>query len=131
MLPKGFQCRGRKINNCIGENFVFGSGCMLNQTPAIQLDKPALQQLYAYWDDKRAGRPYPTREDIDPLELKFILGCLLLLDVERKPGLRFRYRLFGSEIAHQQGLDMRSEEHTSELQSLMRISYAVFCLKKK
>src|SRR3546814_4366272 len=28
-------------------------------------------------------------------------------------------------------LDHRSEEHTSELQSLMRISYAVFCLKKK
>src|SRR3546814_4121431 len=28
-------------------------------------------------------------------------------------------------------LDFRSEEHTSELQSLMRISYAVFCLKKK
>src|SRR3546814_10119455 len=27
--------------------------------------------------------------------------------------------------------DFRSEEHTSELQSLMRISYAVFCLKKK
>src|SRR3546814_1896504 len=27
--------------------------------------------------------------------------------------------------------DTRSEEHTSELQSLMRISYAVFCLKKK
>src|SRR3546814_2533722 len=29
------------------------------------------------------------------------------------------------------GLRTRSEEHTSELQSLMRISYAVFCLKKK
>src|SRR3546814_7668925 len=28
-------------------------------------------------------------------------------------------------------VDERSEEHTSELQSLMRISYAVFCLKKK
>src|SRR3546814_7419695 len=28
-------------------------------------------------------------------------------------------------------VDPRSEEHTSELQSLMRISYAVFCLKKK
>src|SRR3546814_5965482 len=28
-------------------------------------------------------------------------------------------------------LDLRSEEHTSELQSLMRNSYAVFCLKKK
>src|SRR3546814_2596233 len=30
-----------------------------------------------------------------------------------------------------EGHDIRSEEHTSELQSLMRISYAVFCLKKK
>src|SRR3546814_4661349 len=30
-----------------------------------------------------------------------------------------------------QHLAVRSEEHTSELQSLMRISYAVFCLKKK
>src|SRR3546814_2635179 len=29
------------------------------------------------------------------------------------------------------GADVRSEEHTSELQSLMRISYAVFCLKKQ
>src|SRR3546814_3487128 len=29
------------------------------------------------------------------------------------------------------GKEVRSEEHTSELQSLMRISYAVFCLKKK
>src|SRR3546814_6017316 len=29
------------------------------------------------------------------------------------------------------GFALRSEEHTSELQSLMRISYAVFCLKKK
>src|SRR3546814_5980807 len=35
-------------------------------------------------------------------------------------------------VAHQrQHLAKRSEEHTSELQSLMRISYAVFCLKKK
>src|SRR3546814_9270606 len=33
----------------------------------------------------------------------------------------------GRPIVH----TMRSEEHTSELQSLMRISYAVFCLKKK
>src|SRR3546814_6135668 len=51
----------------------------------------------------------------------------------------------GSHECHQRGLGavarigvprwtvdrLRSEEHTSELQSLMRISYAVFCLKKK
>src|SRR3546814_9157923 len=49
------------------------------------------------------------------------------------------YRV-GTPEQEQLGLDhvepvipaqMRSEEHTSELQSLMRISYAVFCLKKK
>src|SRR3546814_7202857 len=33
--------------------------------------------------------------------------------------------------AKEAGFTTRSEEHTSELQSLMRISYAVFCLKKK
>src|SRR3546814_4443698 len=32
---------------------------------------------------------------------------------------------------HADAVSVRSEEHTSELQSLMRISYAVFCLKKK
>src|SRR3546814_5677906 len=41
-------------------------------------------------------------------------------------GLASRYRLGCGFI-----IDRRSEEHTSELQSLMRISYAVFCLKKK
>src|SRR3546814_20331048 len=39
-------------------------------------------------------------------------------------------RLAGKRDTLGKGLD-RSEEHTSELQSLMRISYAVFCLKKK
>src|SRR3546814_6787804 len=34
-------------------------------------------------------------------------------------------------LHHEAERDDRSEEHTSELQSLMRISYAVFCLKKK
>src|SRR3546814_3416204 len=42
--------------------------------------------------------------------------------------LRWAARLAGVERF---GLFIRSEEHTSELQSLMRISYAVFCLKKK
>src|SRR3546814_3952824 len=45
------------------------------------------------------------------------------------------HRLFGDNCAACHGMNAagnpRSEEHTSELQSLMRISYAVFCLKKK
>src|SRR3546814_1875734 len=39
-------------------------------------------------------------------------------------------RMCQKAMGHQY-LGLRSEEHTSELQSLMRISYAVFCLKKK
>src|SRR3546814_1161695 len=39
--------------------------------------------------------------------------------------------VFGIDPEPASGGPIRSEEHTSELQSLMRISYAVFCLKKK
>src|SRR3546814_7256360 len=49
------------------------------------------------------------------------------IDVEAKSTLSF-------PITAKEGYstaNVRSEEHTSELQSLMRISYAVFCLKKK
>src|SRR3546814_10521396 len=53
--------------------------------------------------------------------------------------LRLDHNRALSQLAHKasvpvgdiQRLIVRSEEHTSELQSLMRISYAVFCLKKK
>src|SRR3546814_4403458 len=38
--------------------------------------------------------------------------------------------LYGTQLRHR-ACSGRSEEHTSELQSLMRISYAVFCLTKK
>src|SRR3546814_4122660 len=42
-----------------------------------------------------------------------------------------RARKTGTSSANTSAASGRSEEHTSELQSLMRISYAVFCLKKK
>src|SRR3546814_2176960 len=45
-------------------------------------------------------------------------------------GTVFGSFLWGA-VADAYGRKARSEEHTSELQSLMRISYAVFCLKKK
>src|SRR3546814_5581348 len=46
--------------------------------------------------------------------------------------LRFDQSVVGNTQPIEEGAEQqRSEEHTSELQSLMRISYAVFCLKKK
>src|SRR3546814_3837840 len=46
-------------------------------------------------------------------------------------GAMARMHLAGADFALSRANALRSEEHTSELQSLMRISYAVFCLKKK
>src|SRR3546814_15730502 len=66
-----------------------------------------------------------------------ILGCQsgpLSEDAQSNP--RAEGRTPGSSVGAAAGWALsgfmrRSEEHTSELQSLMRISYAVFCLKKK
>src|SRR3546814_8625822 len=52
-------------------------------------------------------------------------------DRHRSPRTRTRPRAAGTTRRTSTGPAARSEEHTSELQSLMRISYAVFCLKKK
>src|SRR3546814_3223356 len=46
-------------------------------------------------------------------------------------GLHGKAEIVGNVAPCHRQRDRRSEEHTSELQSLMRISYAVFCLKKK
>src|SRR3546814_8156781 len=46
-------------------------------------------------------------------------------------GERNRRAAVAARFRRRTGPKRRSEEHTSELQSLMRISYAVFCLKKK
>src|SRR3546814_1849720 len=86
---------------------------------------------------------------VDPVRVRQI-GCADLLhppcilavaggavgDEDLAPGLDpvdgVRRRMVGiAEREDVGGNEQRSEEHTSELQSLMRISYAVFCLKKK
>src|SRR3546814_3374636 len=56
------------------------------------------------------------------------VGFDLTLTTEKSLGV---LALLGDDATRRTVLDARSEEHTSELQSLMRISYAVFCLKKK
>src|SRR3546814_1913412 len=59
-----------------------------------------------------------------------VLGGALFYLVSSTLGISAFYLLI--ELVERRDTDPnRSEEHTSELQSLMRISYAVFCLKKK
>src|SRR3546814_6942060 len=58
------------------------------------------------------------------------VGCHLIVQ-SQSPGGRMGLYLTLHARARSASIIARSEEHTSELQSLMRISYAVFCLKKK
>src|SRR3546814_1882744 len=86
---------------------------------ALSLPSRRLQQRL---ENLVGGRNHLRRRLIRLLESQQVRGLFIEIDaghrVTRSRGLRLHRRL-------------RSEEHTSELQSLMRISYAVFCLKKK
>src|SRR3546814_3935808 len=97
--------------------------------------------------NKPAPQPIARQRQLDELDvLRELLADTEPDEIEsgdtlhyRVPGVqdavmrrlrRGHYRIDGELDLHGHNRD-RSEEHTSELQSLMRISYAVFCLKKK
>src|SRR3546814_1698932 len=71
--------------------------------------------------DRPQRSPLPRGRGHDRVSARIPLGRdrIVHVDVQREPK------------PHPADGRARSEEHTSELQSLMRISYAVFCLKKK
>src|SRR3546814_10184730 len=71
-----------------------------------------------------AANGWPTASD-EPTTLSLLRS--MLPNGWSRPSLS-RQKLSDSQA---ESVHNRSEEHTSELQSLMRISYAVFCLKKK
>src|SRR3546814_10750509 len=73
--------------------------------------------------DQEEGRIYINGKEVRPSELLFIFDRNSYSEELKK------FRL--TEVVAESEEAPRSEEHTSELQSLMRISYAVFCLKKK
>ena len=62
-----------------------------------QIVDQRLRAVFAYWQDKCAGRAMPSRADIDPAELKPYLPNIALIDVEDDPP-RYRYRLAGTEL---------------------------------
>src|SRR3546814_1167805 len=110
-----------------------------------------LPKFYSLGNDAEAG-PMRWAGNLLPLEPRLHLfeACLERMAVVeragliRRPGAKLRIPTAGCEIGVPFLLTdffhrtfnaylppQRSEEHTSELQSLMRISYAVFCLKKQ
>src|SRR3546814_3034147 len=81
--------------------------------------------------------PLAYEEDPNPAALKATIRRLRQVSsraLKFRVGISFALpltRLWDTGIGHHTFRVKRSEEHTSELQSLMRISYDVFCLKKK
>src|SRR3546814_9482439 len=72
-------------------------------------------------------------ETVEKMTVEQAIGLLNMHRRSVREGQAARRTPAARHIATQEETDavLRSEEHTSELQSLMRISYAVFCLKKK
>src|SRR3546814_5799751 len=80
-----------------------------------------------------AGTTEPAFTPVQPTDFS-VPGSLSnsWADFDRDGDLDFAVSIKTGEIRlYRNDLGTRSEEHTSELQSLMRISYAVFCLKQK
>src|SRR3546814_9029314 len=103
-----------------------------------QSNSGAWEVPYLPIDPQDVGRSYEAVVRINSQSGKggiaYILHSEYGLDLPRKLQVSFSQKVqeqadsSGKEITPQQ---IRSEEHTSELQSLMRISYAVFCFKKQ
>src|SRR3546814_8914138 len=118
--------------DAIGECFNIGGGAELPNLTVIETLCAAVDDAFARdpalaarFPDAPAARGRPSSE--------------LKTYVADRPGHDRRYAIDERKIAARLGYrptrdfatGLRSEEHTSELQSLMRISYAVLCLKKK
>ncbi len=59
---------------------------------------PIMHALYAYWREKREGRRFPARKDLDPLDIPLLLPHLTIVDVVVTPP-SFIYRLVGTAAA--------------------------------
>src|SRR3546814_468826 len=100
------------------------------------------QAKLAWWNEELQGwakgaRRHPLGAVLQPLSAPWtpLAASLLSLQASRERPPDTDPEAAGVTLFSRAAADceraLRSEEHTSELQSLMRISYAVFCLKKK
>src|SRR3546814_10910825 len=99
--------------------------------------KTAYEMRISDWSSDVCSSDLSTLPDFTGVERGALAGRLLLAPSVQALESAFDAAKYG-ELPPQPALEIvipsladRSEEHTSELQSLMRISYAVFCLKKK
>ena len=72
---------------------------------------PLIQRFVDYWEEKRGGAKYPSRAALDPLDFRYVMGDVVLIEVGKAPPggahpWHFRYRLVGSNIVARDGYDL-------------------------
>src|SRR3546814_20892110 len=72
---------------------------------------PVLGRWYDDWDDKRGARRRPCRKDIDPVELRDLLGFINLVDVREDPR-DYRIRLMGTKTKPIVGSDITGKRYS-------------------
>lgn len=86
-----------------------------------------LTRLYDYWLQRRGAKQFPSRNDIDPVDFRFALGRVSLIDVLDRPR-RFRYRLVGTMVTEHLGYEMTGkfldELPDSEVRAYLEQLYA-------
>src|SRR3546814_4353565 len=101
----------------------------------MQTDAAPLEARVAFRREDGNGRGYFIANQVDLSAWSPLLHAAGVTVADGSGRIEAWTQLRGHRVAavtaDAQLQDMRSEEHTSELQSLMRISYAVFCLNKK
>src|SRR3546814_8320671 len=106
------------------------NGQYLDRSEAIrELNVTAIDHIAEIYE--RGVADVVFRPGIDPVELHWQVSALCFFNVSNRATFS---KIFGRDFGAQEQLARlrgKSEEHTSELQSLMSNSYAVFCLKKK
>ena len=98
----------------------------------LEITHPKLRRLYEYWLEKRGDRKMPSRADIDPLDITFVIGNVILVDViDGEPGgepPRFRIRLHGTNLSQRVGYEltgkMLDELPVTEFRALAQQSFA-------
>src|SRR3546814_3357299 len=107
------------------------------------LEADVAPRAHGRWIDRGIALQEPRKHILAPIHHRPFTGVPVAVDVdERDVAVRAvvgELHVLAREALAQRLVELqvrrsgiqRSEEHTSELQSLMRISYAVFCLKKK
>jgi hypothetical protein len=69
-----------------------------------QIRSLILRRLVDHWDRMRQARRMPARRDFDPLDVRYALGFLSLIEVHRQP-MRFYFRLDGTKQVELFGID--------------------------